>query len=126
MTTVVVNSALEFTVFVFNWPVPDENPIYKENKRSVMHVDAVDLLRSIESSGVCEGLAEDMDVMSIAIDPPEDQTQTLPQSFAILCQNPFESKTLISKYPFLTGQLVARFSLALNIQRIRAKCVCLL
>jgi hypothetical protein len=67
--TVVFNSALEFTVFVFNWPVPDENPIYKENKRSVMHVDAVDLLRSIESSGVCEGLAEDMDVMSIAIDP---------------------------------------------------------
>ena len=40
--TVVVNSALEFTVFVFNWPVRDKNPIYKENKHSV------DLLKALE------------------------------------------------------------------------------
>jgi hypothetical protein len=60
--TVVVNSALEFNIFVFNWPVPDDNLIFKENKCSVMHVDAVDLLRSIESSRVCDGLAEDIDV----------------------------------------------------------------
>ena len=73
--TVVVNSALEFTVFVFHWPVPDENPLYKENKRSVKNIDVVDLLRWIESSAVCDGLAEDgevrSEVMSIAVDPTE-------------------------------------------------------
>ena len=70
--TVIVNSALEFTVFVFHWPVPDENPLYKESKRSVNHVDAVDLLRSIESAAVCDGLVEDVDlVMSNAFDPTE-------------------------------------------------------
>ena len=67
--TVIVNSALEFTVFVFNWPVPDENPVYKENKRSVMHIDVIDLLRYVESSGVCDGLPEDLNVVSVAIDP---------------------------------------------------------
>ena len=36
--TVVVNSALEFTVFVFHWPVPDENPLYEENKHHCLHV----------------------------------------------------------------------------------------
>ena len=70
--TVVLNSALEF---VFHWPVPDENPLYKENKRSVKNIDVVDLLRWIESSAVCDGLAEDgevrSEVMSIAVDPTE-------------------------------------------------------
>ena len=67
--TVLVNSALEFSVFVFNWPVPDQNPVYKENKRSVRHVDITGLLRIIESYTVCEGLAEDLDVMAVAVDP---------------------------------------------------------
>ena len=68
--TVVVNSVLEFTVFVFHWPVPDENPLYKESKRSLNHINVVDLLRSIESAVVCDGLVEDVDlVMSNAVDP---------------------------------------------------------
>jgi hypothetical protein len=67
--TVVVNSALEFSVFIFNWPVPDQNPLYKESKRSVMYVSITELLKSIQSYAVCEGLAEDMDVMSAAADP---------------------------------------------------------
>ena len=63
--TVVVNSALEFTVFVFHWPVPDEIPLYKKNKCSVKNIDVVDLLRWIESSAVCDGLAEDGEVRSL-------------------------------------------------------------
>ncbi len=121
--TVVVNSALEFTVFVFNWPVPDENPIYKENKLSLMHVDAVDLLKALE---FVKGWQRICMSCPLLLTPLEDQTQALPQSFAILCQNPLESKTITSKYFFLTRKLVARFPLALNIQRICAKCVCVL
>ena len=110
--TVVVNSA--------HWPVPDKNPLYKENKRSVKNIDVVDLLRWIESSAVCDGLAEDgevrSEVMSIAVDPTEMPGPSPHQLFGILCPNPLELKTLILKYPLHTGQLVARFSLVLNIQ----------
>ena len=30
--TVTINSALEVTVFVFHWPIPDNNTIYLEKK----------------------------------------------------------------------------------------------
>ena len=33
--TVILNTALEFSVFVFNWPVPDDHAIYNERKRRV-------------------------------------------------------------------------------------------
>ena len=67
-----MNSVLEFTVYVFHWPVPDENPLYKESKHSLNHINVVDLLRSIESAVVCDGLVEDVDlVMSNAADPSE-------------------------------------------------------
>ena len=31
--SVVVSLSMEFTVFIFNWPLPDHHPIYKERKR---------------------------------------------------------------------------------------------
>lgn len=70
--TIVVNSALEFSIFVYNWPVPDQNPVYKERKRSVMYLDIAELLKLVETSCLCEGLEEDDDVMSVAVDPIEN------------------------------------------------------
>ena len=34
--TIVVNLALEFSIFFFNWFLPVQHPTYKENKRSVV------------------------------------------------------------------------------------------
>ena len=67
--TVVVSLSLEFTVFVFNWPVPDHHPIYKEHKHSIKYLDIDELLQRIENSRLCEGLKEDEDIMSVATDP---------------------------------------------------------
>jgi hypothetical protein len=69
MYTVVVTSSVEFTVFVFNWPVPDHHSIYLEQKRSVQYLDIIELLQKIEKSSLCEGLQEDDDVMSVATEP---------------------------------------------------------
>ena len=66
--TVVVSLSLEFTVFVFNWPVPDHHPIYKEHKRSIKYLDIDKLLQRIENPRLCEGLKEGKD-MSVATDP---------------------------------------------------------
>ena len=104
--TVVVNSALEFSVFIFNWPVPDQKPLYKESKRSVMYVSITELLKSIQSYAVCVGLEEDMDVCLLLQIPLEDQTQTLLQLYAILSPKPLELKTLILKCTLCTGRSV--------------------
>ena len=62
-------------MFVYNWPVPDQNPVYKERKHSVMYLDITELLKLVETSCLCEGLQEDDDViivMSVAVDPIEN------------------------------------------------------
>ena len=65
---IVVNSSLEFTIFVFNWPLPDQHPIYKEQKRSLKYLDIAGLIEKIENARVCEGLKED-DAIAVATDP---------------------------------------------------------
>ena len=52
--TIIVNSALEFSVFVFNWLVHDQNFVYVENKRSVKNLDILGLLKFVESSRLCD------------------------------------------------------------------------
>jgi hypothetical protein len=42
--SVVVNSSLEFTIFVFSWPVPDHHLIYNEQKRSINYLDVHELV----------------------------------------------------------------------------------
>ena len=59
-------------IFVYIWHVPDQNPVYKERKRSVMYLDIAELLKLVETSCLCEGLGEDDDVMSVAVDPIEN------------------------------------------------------
>ena len=58
--TVILNTALEFSVFVFNWPVPDDHAIYNERKRRVCDLgDCKTLLKSVEGSKICDGLPQD-------------------------------------------------------------------
>ena len=72
MYTVVVNASLEFTLFAFNWPVPDHHSIYLDHKRSVKYLDISKLLQRIESCRLCDGLPESDDVMSVATEPIGD------------------------------------------------------
>ena len=68
---VVVNASLEFTIFVFNWPLPDHHPIYKEQKRSLKYLDLAGLFAKIENTRLCEGLIGD-NAIAVATDPTEN------------------------------------------------------
>ena len=74
--TVVVDSALEFTVFLYQWPIPDEHNLYKQSKRSIRNTDNNELLSSIENSSLCEGLPDDDEVISMAADPTRSPINT--------------------------------------------------
>ena len=78
--TVVVDSTLEFSIFAYNWPVPDDNEIFKETKRSVKYLEMAELLKSIQNSCLCEGLGQDENVLSVAVDPtcnPDPQSKSI-------------------------------------------------
>jgi hypothetical protein len=67
--SIVVNNALEFSVFVFHWPVPDKFAIYVKRRRSVRGQDIQDLLKYVEESSLCQGLPDDPIVQSVVVDP---------------------------------------------------------
>ena len=78
--TVVVDSTLEFSIFAYNWPVPDDNEIFKETKRSVKYLEIAELLKSIKNSCLCEGLGQDDNVLSVAVDPtcnPDPESKSI-------------------------------------------------
>ena len=72
--TIQIHSSLEFTVAVYNWPVKENHPIYKELKRSVMYHSMSELLSRVEESSLCQGLPDDFDVMSVVVDPTSKVT----------------------------------------------------
>ncbi|CAB4044150.1 Transposable element P transposase, partial [Paramuricea clavata] len=67
--TMICDSGLTFTLFTYHWPIPDDHTLYQEYNRSVRAENINKLLRSIESSQLCEGLPHIPDVKDIAIDP---------------------------------------------------------
>jgi hypothetical protein len=70
--TIIIDSGFTFTLFVYNWPIPDEHAIYQERARSVRPENIGELLRSIESAQICEGLPDLTEVKDIALDPVDD------------------------------------------------------
>ena len=52
----IVDSGLTFTLFVYCWPIPEDHTLYRAESRSVRPGNVGELLRSIESSQLCEGL----------------------------------------------------------------------
>lgn len=67
--TLVVNSTMEFSVFVYNWPLPENHGVYKERKRSVKYSSICELLHIIEGSLLCNGLSDEDEVRSVVVDP---------------------------------------------------------
>ena len=71
--TVLINGSMEFTVHVFNWPIPDNHAIYNDRNRQVRRLeDCKQLLNLIENSNICDGLPQDEITQSVVIDPTSD------------------------------------------------------
>ena len=69
--TVDINANLEFTVYVCNWPIPDDHSIYQRRKRCLKTLnDATEMLRLVTNSNLCAGLPQDIDaIQTVAVDP---------------------------------------------------------
>ena len=79
--TVIVDSCLEFAAYVYNWPIPDDHEIYNDCKRSIKSVgDIREHLSTIETSKICEGVGEDCESRSVAIDQNVDITAFGPRT----------------------------------------------
>ena len=67
--TIIVDTALEFSAYVYNWPLPCSHTVYKERKRSVKYNTVRDLLQTIKESVLRDGLPDNDDVKSVVVDP---------------------------------------------------------
>ena len=96
-----VNANLEFTVYVYNWPIPDDHSIHQERKRCHKTLDvAIETLRSVTNSNLCPGLPQDIDaIQTVAVDPTwNEQLSHYTQSTVIrhsvpksICNTHFQS-----------------------------------
>ena len=82
--TVVINIiGLEFTIYVYNWPIPDDHLTYITRKRRIKTVDNARelMIRLVEISNLCEGLPQDDETKSVVVDPTwEEEITEFPQS----------------------------------------------
>ena len=53
---ILVDESLEFTVFVFGWPLPDDHTLYKKYYRSVRNITISDLIKNIMLLNLCPGV----------------------------------------------------------------------
>ena len=65
--TVLVNSGLEFSVFAYQWPIPDDHEMYKYTNRSVRKCHLKVLLKKLESCSMYEGLPDTDEVKDVAV-----------------------------------------------------------
>ena len=70
--TVTITTELDFTVFVYHWPIPnDQHYIYSDEKKLLSVECVMGLLNSIENSSLCSGVPKEFD--SVAVDPTWDE-----------------------------------------------------
>ena len=75
--TVDIDTGLEFTTYLFNWPIPDDHTIYTSRKRRIKSFEDVkDLLQFVENSNICKGLPQDEESKSVVTDPTWDDKVT--------------------------------------------------
>ena len=73
--SVKVNSELNYSITVFNWPLPDDHKIYKKHCRTLRNTFVSSLLKEIAEFCVCSGKKESMEssrVHSIPLEINED------------------------------------------------------
>ena len=68
--TVIINTTLDFSIYTFHWPIPENHTICLDKKRSMGGKDIKELLTLVENANLCEGLpVADDDIKSVAVDP---------------------------------------------------------
>ena len=72
--------------FAYNWPVPDDNEVFKKTKRSVKYLEIAELLKSIKNSCLCESLGQDENVLSVAVDPTRNPDPESVSYQAVACE----------------------------------------
>lgn len=70
--TVIVNSGMNFSIFVYQWPIPDDHAIYKTRNRSLRRHDIEELLEVLETSCLCEGLPHNDNIQVVNVDPTDN------------------------------------------------------
>ena len=55
---VIIDDSLEFTVVVFNWILPENHLIYKNNCRTMRNVTVSQLVHEIQSYNFCTGITD--------------------------------------------------------------------
>ena len=68
---VTITTELHFTVFVYHWPIPNDQHIYSDEKKLLSVECVTGLLNSIENSSLCNGVPKEFD--SVAVDPIWDE-----------------------------------------------------
>lgn len=63
-----VDSGLGCSVFIYQWPIPENHVVYKQFNRSVRHGNIHELLQLMQNSGLCEGLPDIDEVKDVVID----------------------------------------------------------
>ena len=61
---VTTDDSLDFSISVYGWPLPSTHQIYKDNFRSVQYKRVSQLLNQISSYKICEGVSNDIAVVS--------------------------------------------------------------
>ena len=67
--TIIVDSVLEFSAWVYSWPLPCSHTLCKERKRSVKYNTVRDLLQTITETVLSDGFPDNDDVKSVVVDP---------------------------------------------------------
>ncbi len=70
--SVTINTSLEFSIYVYNWLLPDEHTFYRANKRSVRYSTLSSILTTIIDLNLCGGLPVEEPFNSLAADPSTD------------------------------------------------------
>ena len=52
--TVIINTTLDFSIYTFHWPIPENHTIYLDKKRSMGGKDIKELLTLVENANLCE------------------------------------------------------------------------
>ena len=67
--TVIIHSGLDFGVFVYQWPIPDDHEIYKDTNRSVRKCCVKELLKNLECCNMCMGRPDSDKVNDVVVYP---------------------------------------------------------
>lgn len=52
----VIDTSMGFTVYVYDWVLPDDHVMYKNDRRSMFNVNVREVLNTISQYSICEGL----------------------------------------------------------------------